>query len=142
MENFVSKIEVEINSNCNRKCPWCPNYKFNRPENGEIDINTLKKLFLQLSDMKYDEPGDKWIHPHFYGEPLLAYELLLETIDLAKKILPKIKIKLFTNGDLLDRDKITKLFNKGINYFIVTNHNADSYHSFEELYKTAYYYPT
>lgn len=120
MNEAFDTVEVEINSNCNRKCSYCPNHNHQRPEQGEMSMELFKCLLGQLdSDFNYNG----CMHYHFFGEPLLNKKLT-EYICLTKKILPDTIRRIFTNGDQINTKIIDDLIESGINEIIVTQHEG------------------
>lgn len=117
-------IEIEINSDCNLSCSYCPNAKNSRVEKGQMTKEVFELLMKQLN--KYSYSGR--ISYHFYGEPLLSPNLN-EFIALTKFYLPNAKAVLFSNGTLLNDDKIQQLQKSGLDQLIITEqHQAPLTH--------------
>lgn len=129
MDPLFSMIEIEVNSQCNRACWYCPNSVATRKENGEMDPELYLKLMKQLQEVNFAGR----ISYHFYGEPLLCSNIDY-FVGLTKEYLPNAKPTMYTNGDLLDGDRIAKLLSLGIKKFIVTQH-AGAKHKFNEVYE-------
>jgi len=117
MDALFSMIEVEINSHCNRSCWYCPNSIAQRKESGEMDPRVYQTLMEQLRSIEFSGR----ISYHFYGEPLLCNNLDL-FVEMTREYIPRAKPILYTNGDLLDVDRLKKLKALGIRKFIVTQH--------------------
>lgn len=47
-------VEIEINSQCNRKCSYCPNSFMKRKEQGEMESKVFYKLLESLRKIKFD----------------------------------------------------------------------------------------
>jgi len=109
-------VEIETITTCNRKCSYCPNSRYERG-NYLMDKHVFQKLICSLATMRFS--GE--IHPHFYGEPLLD-KRLPEFMMYIKEKLPKSKIVIFTNGDLLTKNIFEKLIQSGVDEFFVTQH--------------------
>lgn len=60
----------------------------------------------------------------FYNEPML-HPQFTEIVQLTKKILPKCKIHLYSNGTLLTQNKFNELIKSGIDKFVITQHEQD-----------------
>ncbi|MHA1381578.1 MAG: radical SAM/SPASM domain-containing protein [Candidatus Helarchaeota archaeon] len=111
--DFFKVVEIETTTICNRKCKYCPNFKFDRG-NHLMDEKLFKKIIDELSTFKFL----KKLNPHFYGEPLLDTRLP-NLIRYVRKKIPKVKITIYTNGDFLTIDLFNKLINAGLDYFII-----------------------
>lgn len=128
MGDMFCNIEIEINSQCNRKCSYCPNFSNVRIEQGEME----EFVFLRvMDDLKYIGYSER-ITYHFYGEPLLCKNLDKYVQITANKI-PDAYPVLFTNGDFLSRERLEKLEQYGIKYFVVTQ-QEDWENGFEQIY--------
>ena len=107
--NFVNYVEIEISSKCNRHCSYCPSSK--RNGKGElISLSIVKKILIELKSINF-QGG---IAFHQYNEPLLELNHLLVCMKLVKKYLPKAKMVLYTNGDLLTKSLYKDLKRDGI----------------------------
>ena len=69
-EDRFYNVEIEISSQCNFKCSYCPVSKFPRP-NGILPTETYKNVIDQLREIGYSGS----IAPHLYNEPLLDSRL-------------------------------------------------------------------
>jgi hypothetical protein len=118
--DFFETIEIEINTSCNRRCNYCPNSIFDRSliENEKfMPTEVFRKVVDELAEIGYD--GE--ISPHLFGEPLLDNRLP-ELIRYARDNLPKARIIIFSNGDLLDKKRYQMLCEAGVSEFRVTQH--------------------
>lgn len=120
-------VEIEIASDCNRKCAYCPNSKFARPEQGRMEERLFRRILNQLSDIRFKGR----ISYHFYNEPLLSPDLDLFTA-LTREVLPDSRIELFTNGTLLGKERLTRLLDLGVHKFTVTRHAGANLSAFEK----------
>lgn len=121
--DFFEVINIEINTACNRKCSYCPNYFYNKKSiknNKLMKFSLFKKLIDELATI--DFRGE--IAPHFYGEPLLNKNLI-KFIRYAKKKIPKTRIIITSNGDFLDIKKYKELVSAGVDGFVVTQHSEN-----------------
>lgn len=112
-------LEIETNSVCNRKCSFCPNYYYKR-EKGLMDERLFKKIIMELAEIKFNGK----IAPHFYGEPLLD-KRLSRLMRFAKEKLPRCRIQINTNGDLLTKEKFDLLVNNGVDKFLITQYDKE-----------------
>lgn len=110
-------IEIEINSSCNLACSYCPNSKFERVEKGHMKLELYEKIMSQLQRHSYSGR----VSYHFYNEPTLSPNLE-KFVALTKAYLPKAKTNLFSNGTLLNEEKVNRLQAVGIDKFSVTEH--------------------
>ncbi len=123
---FPLAVEIEINSDCNMACPYCPNSKAERVEKGRMDKSLFTEVLNQLKSINYNGR----ISYHFYNEPTLSPDLE-EFVALTKQYLPDARIDLFSNATLLDKKKIDTLVEKGVDKFSLTKHFRADTKSFE-----------
>jgi 2-deoxy-scyllo-inosamine dehydrogenase (SAM-dependent) len=118
-DGWFTLVEAEINSRCNRKCSYCPVSVLPTPNVPPlIDSTVLSRLIDELARIDYAG----LMALHFYGEPLL-HPNLSEIVELVKRVLPKARQILYTNGDLLTDDIFETLIEKGVTRFITTSHD-------------------
>ena len=115
----ISRIEIEINTHCNRNCGYCPSSK-KELNLGEkyMDENLFKLIINKILDISH---LIKRISYHFYSEPLLHPDLCIFT-KYAKEMLPHCINVIYTNGDYLSDTKYYELMQSGVDYIIITNH--------------------
>lgn len=99
-------VLIEVTKICNLRCLHCFTDGGNLPENelSESNWETVLNDLIQHGFNAFTISG---------GEPLLKQDKVLAMIDIIKKTHKKIKIYLFTNGLLFNKDNI-KLFKKSI----------------------------
>lgn len=95
-------VEVEINSYCNRKCPWCPNNTFSRSHPISMPSMMYIKMLHELRDGNFNGT----ISFSRNNEPFFDFELLQSFIKYGKIILPNVRYVTNTNGDFLTKEKI------------------------------------
>ncbi len=103
---FPSVVRIETTNACNARCTICPRSTIRRPIT-RMDDSLYVGLIDQcaLSDCRE-------IHLHNFGEPLMDKHLE-DRISYAKgKGIRKVKI--FSNGSLLDRDRAKGLIGAGL----------------------------
>lgn len=114
---FPLAVEIEINSDCNMACPYCPNSIAQRKEKGHMDKGLFVEILSQLKSFEYNGR----ISYHFYNEPTLSPHLT-EYVKLTREFLPQARIDLYSNGTLLDKEKIEELCSAGVDKFSLTKH--------------------
>lgn len=117
MSELFKIVEIEINSQCNLACSYCPNREFERIEKGEMSLEDYALIIDQLVDLDFKGR----ISHEFYGEPTL-HPQYPEIIALTRKRLPSTKIELYTNATKLDRPMFEKLYELGVDRFFITKH--------------------
>ncbi len=127
--SLFTRVEIEINHDCNRKCWYCPNAVAERKESGEMSEETFLRLMDQLNGLNYK--GD--ISFHFYNEPMMAKKFFW-FVKTARKRLPDSKLELYTNGTLLTHEKFIQLYDIGMDRFIVTKHFGEKNFVFDETF--------
>ena len=96
-------VEIELHSNCNRACDWCPNKLI--PERqlcfDYIDETILLNIITDLTRMKYEG----YISFSRYNEPFKGMYDINDfwQMELLKSHLPKCTFVSNTNGDYLDK---------------------------------------
>jgi radical SAM protein with 4Fe4S-binding SPASM domain len=110
-KRMVMRVELEVNTFCNRKCSFCPNSfidRFNKKE--AMSWDTYRLL---LSDLKKVDYNQTFVFAR-YSEPLASPQLL-EYIALARKELPKATLSILSNGDYLTPAYLESLSEAGLN---------------------------
>lgn len=115
-------VEIEINSRCNRRCPYCPQSLpwFRKPDH-RMDRVIFDGIVAQLADLNFAGR----LSFHMYNEPLL-HPGLGELVSYARARLPLAWLVLYTNGDLLDDRRYAILVDAGVDSFLVTRHGRSS----------------
>jgi 2-deoxy-scyllo-inosamine dehydrogenase (SAM-dependent) len=115
----LSTVELEVNSRCNRACPYCPVSILPVPKAPRyIDRVVLSRVLAELREIEFDGRFSF----HFYNEPLLNKDLE-EIVRQVRAALPAAKLTLYTNGDLLTEDRYHALIEAGIDLLFVTSHS-------------------
>ena len=114
----VRWIEIETSSQCNRRCSYCPNSKFDRMSHNDfMDMAVYQKMIRELAEIDYD--GDiKFVgnNEFFMHKQNRAY------VEYARQQLPKVKMTLFSNGDYLKKEDLDWASSAGVGLLIVTLH--------------------
>ncbi|MDD5016023.1 MAG: SPASM domain-containing protein [Atribacterota bacterium] len=131
--DFFNDLDIEINTNCNRRCSYCPNSVSERSSKKNEKLmpeETYRKIINELADINFNGR----ISPSLYGEPLLE-KRLNKFIKYTRKKLPKVKIVILTNGDYLTIDIFKELIESGTNEFMVTQHDEKVASNIVELFE-------
>jgi len=114
---IFSWIEFSLSGLCNRVCEFCPrsNPKDFPNLNKHMKIKTYEKVIKDLRNIEY-KGG---IIYSGFSEPIL-YKYSFEAIKLTRKLLPKNRIEMVTNGDHLELKNLLKLFNSGLTQISVS----------------------
>ncbi len=117
-------IEVEIGTYCNRRCAWCPNGRSDRGQRHEhISATLWRQLVNELGALPYGG----WLAVHNYNEPLADPYLDRRLVE-ARAAVPEAGLAIYTNGDLLTRDRLHELADLGVDELRITlypdNRNA------------------
>ena len=126
-ENLINKIvlpsEVEISESgmCNRKCSFCPRSDPNYNHVNEFIANELhNKLCNELSELNYQGV----IRYSGFVEPMLDKNIY-NLIKNAKTFLPKSRIEMVTNGDALNKQRLKKLFDNGLDTILISVYDSE-----------------
>lgn len=119
--NMVNFIEIEISSLCNRKCLYCVQPMAQRKRE-LLPVEIVGKIADELKQVDFNGG----IAFHQYNEPLLEKEHLFKCIRIIKENLPKAKLVLYTNGDLLTYKLFKQLIKLGIDEFHISCHGDES----------------
>ena len=111
-----SIIEISNSGVCNRKCSFCPRSDPNYSHVNEFFSNQLHdKLCMDLA--KFNFSG---IFAYCgFNEPLLKKDIYRD-IEFARKKMPNSKIEIVTNGDVLDKNRLKKLYDSGLSTILIS----------------------
>ena len=116
---LFSLVEISDSGTCNRACSFCPRSnrewmdKFDKKE--FIDPKLHESIVIQLKDLDY-----KGIVVYSgFNEPLLNKNIY-KNISQTRSYLPKAKIELITNGDVLNEKRLMKLFESGLSTILIS----------------------
>ena len=111
-----SEVEISESGTCNRVCSFCPRSDPNYPDIKEFIKDDLHdKLCNELSELGFSGT----IRYSGFVEPLLdknIYNLLTK----AKNTLKNANIEMVTNGDVLNKKRLIKLFNSGLDRLLIS----------------------
>ncbi|RXK88468.1 radical SAM/SPASM domain-containing protein [Chlorobaculum sp. 24CR] len=117
--NNIKSVLIEINSACNRRCAWCPNSTFRRPNNGFLEESLFYDIVNQLVEMRFKGS----IAFNLYNEPLLD-KRLPDFIKYIREQLPSCYIYLNTNGDVLSLELWKLLRRNGLDYANISQYDG------------------
>ncbi len=114
-----SVIEISDSGTCNRSCVFCPRSDpewINKFDKKEFITKSLhEKICKELSEYNYEGI----VVYSGFNEPLLNKKCF-ENIARTRKYLPKAKIEVITNGDVLNLSRIKKLFESGLSTLLIS----------------------
>ncbi len=98
-------ITIEATNHCNAHCAMCPRNQMQRAT-GFMNLELYAKVISECVQHRVGE-----IKLHNFGEPLL-HPRIVRMIQVAKE--NKLRVSLFTNGFLLDRDIFESMAEAGL----------------------------
>ncbi len=109
---LIKYLFIELTNHCNFSCTFCPDSHMKR-KRSFLDGDTVRKLLKEAGKHKLtDEP----VQFHLMGEPLLVKDLL-NYITYAHDM--SLKVRLFTNGALLNERIARDLFDSGLEELVI-----------------------
>ncbi len=119
-----SEVEISESGMCNRKCSFCPRSDPNYPHKNEfISFDLHKKLCDELSEVKY---SGLIIYSGFV-EPMLDKNIY-NLVNYAKKTLPNARIEMISNGDVLNEERLKKLYDSGLDRLQISLYDGEEQH--------------
>lgn len=102
---YVRMVEIENHSYCNRTCSFCPNTQLDRLSTTQLMKDDLfDKILSALESVRYKQLLI-WAR---YHEPM-AHPSFFDQLGEARRRLPDARLIVISNGDYLDRGKLTLL---------------------------------
>jgi radical SAM protein with 4Fe4S-binding SPASM domain len=126
-------VEIETSRRCNRQCSWCPNgHTLARSVQQLMPWWMVEKVATELGTAGFSG----YLAMHNYNEPL-ANPRLDQELELLHDAVPRARLAIYTNGDLLKCDRLKGLLDFGVKYVRVTRypHYADEVPTEEALEK-------
>lgn len=119
-KTFVSIINLETNSYCNRTCSYCPLSFFDRSKKENMNEEIFEKIILELEEIEYEST----ICLNLYNEPL-SDEKLIEKIKFIKQKC-NVFLRFNSNGDFLNPFLLEELSNSGLDSINITLHTKNN----------------
>lgn len=116
---MFSMVEIEINSRCNRRCDYCPNVIAPRKAPKLMQPEQFERILDRLVEAGFAGR----LSYHFYNEPLL-HPRLPQFVARVRERLPAVRQILYSNGDYLTEEKYRDLRERGIERFVITQHDG------------------
>ena len=115
-----TEIEISESGICNRKCSFCPRSDPSFIHKKEFIENDLhEKLCKELKELNYIGT----VRYSGFVEPLLDKNIY-NLIYMVKKYAPLANVELVTNGDVLDKKRLRKLFSNGLNKILISAYDG------------------
>lgn len=115
-----SIIEISESGTCNRSCSFCPRSSPDYKDIKEfISTNLIEKIAKELSEYSYEG----LILFSGFVEPLLDKNIF-NLISILRKYLPKSRIEMVTNGDVLNEKRAKKLYESGLSTLLVSVYDS------------------
>lgn len=115
-----SVVEISESGTCNRKCAFCPRSAPDFPDIKDfIEPSLLLKLATELAAFDY---AGIFLFSGFV-EPMLDKKIY-DHIAAVHKTLPKARVEMVTNGDVLNEVRLTRLFNAGLSTLLVSVYDS------------------
>jgi len=111
---LIKHLQVETTNICNAHCVFCPHDRFEKF--GTMSDGLYEKIVRDASQYNLDS-----FTPMLTGEPFCDPQII-ERIRLARELMPRTQIVLFTNGSRLARNDINALADAGnVKVFVSLN---------------------
>ena len=115
-----TEIEISESGTCNRKCSFCPRSDPNFVDKKEFISNKLHfKLCNELKKLNYLGT----IRYSGFVEPMLDKNIF-NLIKMSRENMPDCNIEMVTNGDVLNLDRLKKLFDSGLNKVLISAYDG------------------
>ena len=125
-----SEIEISESGTCNRKCSFCPRSAPDFVDVKDfISTELVQKLVSELKTYDYKNI----IRFSGFVEPLLDKNIY-NLLKIIKKDLPEVKIEMVTNGDVLNKNRLIKLYESGLDVLLISVYDGiEDVRKFEKL---------
>jgi len=115
-----SVVEISESGTCNRKCVFCPRSDPDYKDVKEfIDPDLLKKLVSELAEFSYSGI----VLFSGFVEPLLDKQIY-NHIKTVREYLPLARIEMVTNGDVLNLERLKRLFVSGLSTALISVYDS------------------
>ena len=125
-----TEIEISESGICNRKCSFCPR---SAPDFKDVKEFISEELVLKVSKElgKFNYAGV--IRFSGFVEPLLDKKIY-QHIKVMKNNIPNCRIEVVTNGDPLNKDRLLKLFESGLDKILISVYDGEKeYNEFSDM---------
>lgn len=95
---------------CNHSCLFCPQSISKPKENEWLEMSLLEKVLKEMPDIYME------LFTSSYSEPILAPNLI-DALKLIKKIRPKYRVTLASNGSVFREDVFIELMKHGLDVY-------------------------
>ncbi len=117
-KKYVCIVNIETSIYCNRSCSYCPvssdNYRKAQIQMQDLIFN---KIIQELKSISYAST----VALNLYNEPLADEKIYLR-VKQVRENLPNAFLMFNSNGDYLNKNKLNKLNDAGLNAIFVTLH--------------------
>ncbi len=117
-----SEIEISESGICNRKCSFCPR---SDPDYNHVNKFISKKLHSKLCKELKDLNYRGVIRYSGFVEPLLDKNIYNLVAEVKKKHLPLSRCEIVTNGDVLNKARLKKLFKSGLDTILISVYDGE-----------------
>ena len=116
-----SEVEISESGICNRKCSFCPRSDPDYPDINEFISEKLhSKLCDELSELNY---SGLIIYSGFV-EPMLDKNIY-KLVKYAKSKNPKARTEIISNGDVLNKNRLQKLYDHGLDRMLISLYDGE-----------------
>lgn len=114
-------IEIETINRCNGDCSFCPVNRNNEPRPFKVmEDSVFQKIINELSILN----DRKRIAFHSNNEPYLD-EKIIQRIEYARKRCPEAHLFIYTNGTLLNTQRVIDSIDAGLDHITINNYSDD-----------------
>jgi len=111
-----SEVEISESGVCNRKCTFCPR---SAPDFKEVKEFISPQLHTKLIDQLKVENYRGVVRYSGFVEPLLDKNIFNLISETSSK-LTNAKVEIVTNGDVLNKNRLKKLFKSGLTTLLIS----------------------
>ncbi len=117
-ESRLNSLRIVLTERCNMNCDYCFVRKRKTKKDDDICLSTIKKAI----DLMVSMNSEKYIEVQFFGgEPLLKWDLIIDTVSYVDQVIKKGTINnvfygITTNGTLITKEKA--MFLKEHNFLV------------------------
>jgi len=124
----IEEVNIETANTCTRRCPYCKFGIERRWDKKVMERRIFEKILYDLKAVNYSG----LIGPFANNEPLMDRRMV-SFIRMIRDILPSAQSYLFTNGDLLEKDILQKLFDAGLRRIFISVHSGERFEHFLQM---------